>query len=181
MTDVVAINPQSLNPAPWRATYLLAPDLAVLARSMCAHGMLSPIVVRHESKTIIDGHERWLLATSNSQVIEAIGPTVPAIVINCTEQEAMILHIQMNRGRGSVVAKKLSSLVRSLLLSDSIPENELCLALSMSVDELEVLLDGSIIKHRAIKNHIYSKAWVPIESPTKVEEIKIEVPPNSDG
>ena len=135
MSDMKYVKPSELNPAPWRATYMLSPDLAVLARS----------------------------------------------IIDCTEQEAMILHIQMNRGRGSVVTKRLSALVRTLYVSGAATEKDLCSAFNMTLDEFEVLLDGTIVKHRAIKDHIYSRAWVPIESDVKLaDEPLIEVPPNGD-
>lgn len=181
MGDVKYVKPSELNPALWRATYMLSPDLAVLARSVHKHGMLSPIVVRKDGMTIIDGHERCSLALKNQQVRESIGETVPVSIIDCTEQEAMILHIQMNRGRGSVVTKRLSALVRTLYVSGAATEQDLCLAFNMTLDEFEVLLDGTIVKHRAIKDHIYSRAWVPIESDVKLaDEPLIEAPPNGD-
>lgn len=181
MNEVRQIDPKDLKPAPWKATYLLSPDLAVLARSIHAYGVLSPIVVREQDLTIIDGHERHLLALNNQQIKEAIGATVPVISVKCSEKDAMILHIQLNRGRGLVVAKKLSSLIRTLFISESVTEQELCTALNMTLDELEVLTDGTIIKHRDIKNHIYSRAWVPVESSVKlVDEPQIETPLNGD-
>lgn len=180
MSEVAHIDPNLLTKAPWRCTYTLSPDLAVLARSIHRHGILSPIVVRKEGMTIIDGHERQALALHNPSVREAVGGLVPVTVVNCTEDEAMILHAQMNRGRGTVVAKRLSSLVRRLFISRSMSEQDLCTALNMTIDELELLVDGTIIKHRSIKDHLYSRAWVPIESATKIDEPSIEVPPNDD-
>jgi len=180
MTEIANLKPSTLSPAPWRATYMLSPDLSVLARSLNKHGMLSPIVARKDGLTIIDGHERWSLASNNQQVREAVGELIPVQIVDCTEAEAMILHVQMNRGRGTVVSKKLSSLVRKLLLSGAAGENELMSALNMTADEFDLLVDGTIIKHRAIKDHLYSRAWVPIESATKVEEPAIEAPPNDD-
>lgn len=180
MTEILYINPSSLSLAPWRTTYTLSPDLAVLARSINRYGILSPIIVRQTGMTIIDGHERCLLAMNNQTVRESVGNKVPVLVLQCTEAEAMILHVQLNRGRGAVVSKKLSSLVRKLLVSGSSTEDELRQALNLTADEFELLVDGTIIKHRAIKDHLYSRAWVPIESATKVEEPAIEAPPNDD-
>jgi len=181
MSDIKHMKPSELNPAPWRATYMLSPDLAVLARSIHKHGILSPIIVRKDGMTIIDGHERCSLVLKNQQILESVGETVPVSIIDCTEQEAMILHIQMNRGRGSVVTKRLSALVRTLYVSGAATEKDLCSAFNMTLDEFEVLLDGTIVKHRAIKDHIYSRAWVPIESDVKLaDEPLIEVPPNGD-
>ena len=181
MSEVKQVSPSELNPASWRATYMLSPDLAVLARSVYKHGILSPIIVRKDGMTIVDGHERHSLALNNPQIRESVGEVVPVSIIDCTEQEAMILHIQMNRGRGSVVSKRLSALVRKLYISKSATEQDLCSAFNMTLDEFEVLLDGTIVKHRAIKDHIYSRAWVPIESDVKLaDEPLIEAPPNGD-
>lgn len=180
MPDLLNINTEELNPSSWRSTYTLSPDLAVLARSIHQFGILSPIVVRKDNMSIIDGHERHALALSNPTIRESVGPTVPAMIIDCTEQEAMVLHIQMNRGRGSVVSKRLSSLVRKLSISGSMTEDGICTAFNLSLDELELLLDGTIIKHRGIKDHLYSRAWVPVESSAKLEEPVFEGPPNDD-
>jgi len=181
MNEVKQVSPNDLKPASWQSTYIVSPDLTVLARSIVKHGILSPIIAREKDSTIIDGHERCLLALNNPQIKETIGTTVPVVFVDCSEKDAMILHIQMNRGRGSVVAKKLSSLIRTLSVSQSVTEQEVCEALNMTLDEFDLLLDGTIIKHRAIKNHIYSRAWVPVESSTKISnEPLIEAPPNSD-
>lgn len=181
MNEVKQIDLKDLKPAPWRTTYVVSPDLAVLARSIVKYGILSPIIVREQDLTIIDGHERYLLALNNQQIKETVGTIVPVTFIECSEKDAMILHVQINRGRGSVVAKKLSSLIRALLISESVSEEDLCTALNMTLDELDVLVDGTIIKHRAIGNHIYSRAWVPIESSTKItNDLLIETPPNGD-
>jgi hypothetical protein len=51
----------------------------------------------------------------------------------------------------------------------------------MRVDELELLLDGTLIKMRKIPQHTYSRAWVPIEVPAGEElPVVIERPPNPD-
>jgi hypothetical protein len=53
----------------------------------------------------------------------------------------------------------------------------------MKGDELELMMDGSMIKHRKVPNHRYSRAWVPIEAPAGTVDKKsadIESPPNPD-
>ena len=45
----------------------------------------------------------------------------------------------------------------------------------MTLEEFQILLDGSLVKMRKIKQHTYSPAWVPIESASG-EDIKIERP-----
>jgi hypothetical protein len=52
----------------------------------------------------------------------------------------------------------------------------------MKTDELEVMLEASIIKTRKISEHTYSRAWVPIEAPAGTVDNSplVERPPNSD-
>ena len=52
--------------------------------------------------------------------------------------------------------------------------------LSMTKDEFQVLLDGSLVKMRKISEHSYSKAWVPIEADAD-ERPQFERPPNKDS
>ena len=183
MSEVKQVSPSELNPASWRATYMLSPDLAVLARSIHKHGILSPIIVRKDGMTIVDGHERHSLALNNPQIRESVGEVVPVSIIDCTEQEAMILHIQMNRGRGSIVAKKLSHIIRTLSKTGKLDEEGFVSKFCMKFHELELMLDGTLLIHRDIKNHTYSRAWVPIEAPSGTidkEPLVIEQPPNLD-
>jgi hypothetical protein len=52
----------------------------------------------------------------------------------------------------------------------------------MKSDELQLLIDGSLLKQRKISQHTYSRAWVPVEADAKITEIQmsIEKPPNAD-
>ena len=89
--------------------------------------------------------------------------------------EAMLLHIDLNRYRGVVVAKFLSRLIRRIYQSGKYSDNKLRKKLGMTQNEFEVLLEGSLVKMRKIKQHTYSPAWVPIESASG-EDIHIERP-----
>jgi len=100
---------------------------------------------------------------------------VPVVVVNCDDVAAMLLHIDMNRYRGIVVAKYLSRLMQRIMQSQRYTEEELRTRLGMTYDEFDVLLDGTLIKMRKIKQHTYSPAWVPIESKTG-EDLHIERP-----
>jgi hypothetical protein len=41
------------------------------------------------------------------------------------------------------------------------------------------LIDGTLIKKRKVKEHVYSRAWIPVES-TGGEDLHIERPPTRD-
>jgi hypothetical protein len=55
--------------------------------------------------------------------------------------------------------------------------------LSMHNDEMDMMVDGTLLKDKKTAEHKYSSAWVPIEAPASVKDqaIMIERPPNSDG
>ena len=58
--ELATVHLGSLSPAPWRATHVLKPDLKLLTESIREYGVLSPLVVRKESMTIIDGFHRYV-------------------------------------------------------------------------------------------------------------------------
>jgi len=178
--EYVDIN--SLKEAPWRATHVLRPDLNVLAESMAEYGWLSPIIVRSKTSEIIDGFHRWLIAKSDKTVVKRDKGLIPVQFINCDETEAMMLHLRLNRGRGDLVAKYVSHIVKDLVRSRRYKEKDLVQLLRMSTDELDLMLDGTLLKARKIAEHQYSKAWVPVEAPANIKEQVsfIERPPNKD-
>lgn len=158
-----------LKPASWASTsYIVKPDYKRLSDSIDSYGMLSPIVIQ-KNGSIIDGYHRWIIAN------ELRLKKVPVQVVACDDVDAMLLHIDLNRYRGIVVAKYLSRLMQRIMQSKRFSEEALRKRLGMSYDEFDVLLDGTLIKMRKIKQHTYSAAWVPIESKDG-EDIYIEKP-----
>jgi len=176
-----SINPSLLNPAPWRVNYILKPDIKILISSIEKYGLLNPILVQESSNTIIDGHQR-IIAISQSKILsKKYAKSILCTKIDLSDIDAMILHVQMNRGRGSVMAKRMSDVVKRIHQSRLYSIEQLDDMFNMSVQESEMMLDGSLLKMRKIKEHTYSKAWVPIEAPAKPgNEITLEKPPNPD-
>lgn len=181
---IVDVPIDSIRPAKWRTTYVLKPDLKLLAQSMVEAGWLSPIVVRREDMTIIDGFHRWLVAQQDKDFVRTHGnKTVPVQFVEIDEVDAMVLHVRMNRARGQVMAKYLSLMIHDILSSRKYKESDFKRLFNMSDDEICVLLEGNLIKHRKVKDHEYSKAWVPIEVPAGKEIPVVEFierPPNAD-
>lgn len=92
-----------------------------------------------------------------------------------------MMHLRLNRGRGSLLAHRVSKVVKELVISGKYDEEDLGKLLSMKYDEISLLLDGTIIKKANVYDHKYSRAWVPIEAPAgTVESMSIERPPNAD-
>ncbi len=170
-----------LRESPWVATHILRPDLLTLSSSLYSFGVLSPIVVRRQTMEIVDGHQRHRLVTQNPHVRESVGPLVPVALVDCSETQAMMLHLQMNRGRGELVTKRVSGIVRRLKMARAYSADDFDAMLSMKVDELELLLEGSLVRQRNLAQHTYSRAWVPVEVAGMAEETApIEGPPNGD-
>lgn len=164
----------------WHANHILKPDLKVLARSIADFGFISPIVVMKRDMAIIDGYHRWMIVKENKELRKTIA-SVPCIIIDCDSLEASMIHLRLNRSRGTLVAHRVSELIKKLVRSKKYTEDNLSQLLSMSDDELDVLLDGTIIKRVNIAEHKYSRAWVPIEAPKgAVDTFSAEKPPNPD-
>ena len=166
----------------WRATYILRPDLLVLSASLNEFGFIEPIHIRKETNEIIDGSERYLLATKNEQIKSVVGKTIPVIEHDIDSLTAMMLHLRLNRGRGLLVAKQMSKIIRNLKRSKKYDKTDFDNLLCMKQVELDLMLEPSILKHKKIHEHTYSRAWVPVEAPSaeKVETLSLERPPNAD-
>jgi hypothetical protein len=183
MTKLHRFEAESLHVPEWNATYILRPDLLVLANSLMEYGMLSPMVVQSQGMIVIDGTQRLKAIRGNKHLAEKFKDGIPVHLIDCGTAEAMALHVQLNRGRGNTVAHKLSQIVKQLKRSGYFEIEDFERHFNMKGDELELMLDGSIIKHRKVPNHRYSRAWVPIEAPVGAVEEKsqsIEKPPTPD-
>jgi hypothetical protein len=177
------VDASALNLASWRTTYILKPDLQVLARSLEDYGWLQPLVVQKNTNMIIDGSHRWQISCSLQKLLKITDNTVPVIFVECDEIEAMILHVRLNRSRGEVVAKKLSRIIQQVLRSRKYSENDIKRMLVMHMDEIDLMVDGTMLKDKNISAHKYSSAWVPIEAPSSAKDdaLIIERPPNADG
>jgi len=152
----------------WHANYLLRPDMRVVEKSIDTYGFLQNLVAQ-EDGTLIDGVYR-------AKIAERLGiAQVPVVLMKVDELQARILHVHLNRNRGLMVGKRLSDLIRDLLRSGEYETAYLANMLGITSDEMEVLADGTLIKHRNIPDHRFSRAWVPFESPTG-EDIHIERP-----
>lgn len=177
------VDAANLTLAPWRTTYVIKTDLQVLARSMEDYGWLQPLVVQASTGVIIDGNYRWEIASHLPKLMKATNSQVPAILVDCDDIEAMVIHARMNRGRGGVLAKRLSRIVQQVLRSKKYGEADIKRMLAMHNDEMDMMVDGTLLKDKKISEHKYSNAWVPIEAPasTKDQAMIIERPPNADG
>lgn len=173
---------EELNIAPFKATYILRPDLLTLAKSLIDFGFIVPLIVQSGTNIVIDGNERVSLSKINKHVKSAIGEMCPVIYVECDSLEAQMMHLRLNRSKGSLLAKPTSNIIRNLIKSKKYCKEDFEELLQMKHDEFYLLVDGSLLKHRKISEHTYSRAWVPVEADPKATElpVSIEKPPNSD-
>ena len=177
------IEPSKLTLAPWRSTYVIKTDLEVLVRSMDDYGWLQPLVVQASTGVIIDGNYRFEVASNLPKLNKATNNQVPVILVDCDDIDAMLIHARLNRGRGSVLAKRLSRIVQKVLRSKKYGEPDNKRMLAMRKYEMDMMVDGTLLKDKKISEHKYSNAWVPVEAPASAKEqaLVIERPPNADG
>jgi ParB-like chromosome segregation protein Spo0J len=182
MTNYEMVNTDELKVAPYKATYILRPDLLVLAASLEDFGFIIPIIVHRSTMEVIDGNERLLLAKSQKTIIAKCEGFVPVVFVDCDKYEAMLMHLRINRGRSSIVAKPMSTVIRELIFSGKSNRESLNRQLAMKKDEFDLMLDGNLLKNRKISEHKYSRAWVPVEAPpgTLASMPPMESPPNQD-
>jgi hypothetical protein len=168
--------------APFKATYILRPDLLTLAKSLVDFGFITPIIVQSGTNIVIDGNERVLLSQKNKYVKNIVGDSCPVVYIECDSIDAQLMHLRLNRSKGTLVAKQTSNIVRNLIKSKKYCKEDLEDILQIKHDEFYLLIDGSLLKQRNVSGHTYSRAWVPVEADPKATEspVSIEKPPNSD-
>ena len=180
--EIIYLNATTLQSPKWRATHTIRPNLLAISSSIQMYGFIQPIHVMGDRKTIIDGSERVNLVNSVKVISKQIGNEIPVLVHDISEPEAMMMHLQLNRGNGNIVAKKMSLIIRKLYMSKTYSEKDFDNILCMKREELELMIDGSIFKSRKISEHNYSRAWVPVEAPAGTVDAGpvIERPPNPD-
>lgn len=166
----------------WGVTSILRPEKMLLKLSMIESGWLQPIVVRTADNTIIDGFHRCEIALEDPKFIKKHGVLVPVVYHDVSEIEAMIVHVRLNRSRGSVNSYALSKLVKRIVSSGLYEENDLCDILLMHDDEIDVLMANGLLKKKNWQKYEYSRAWVPIEvaNPSQRDTVVVERPPNAD-
>jgi hypothetical protein len=190
--NITAVPFTAIRPAQWRSTYTFKPELKLLTQSIRDLGWVSPILVRQEDSTIIDGFARWVVAQGDKVISKRDRNLVPVVYISCDEVDAMLHHVRLNRARGQVMARPLSRLISDAVGSGKYGREVIRQALGMTLDEFDMLRQPDVLISKKVKEHEYSRAWVPIEAPpvgSMIEasevnavagDIVIERPPNPD-
>ncbi len=141
---------------------VFTPELRLLEHSLVTVGWVSPLLI-NENLILIDGFHRLMLALDSQALRDKYAESVPCAIASISDEEAMMTTVRMNRARGTHVATRMSDLVKTLYDCHGLSLEEIGVGIGATRDEVELLLDGSLLKHRDLKNYKYSTAWVPIE------------------
>jgi hypothetical protein len=181
--NIEYVEPERLSVPEWRATYTLRPEMLIISASLSQFGFIEPIHARLATGEIIDGSERFLLATNVPQILRKSSGKIPVVFHDVDAIDAMMMHLRLNRGHSTVIAPRTSEIIRLVKRSGKYGASDFEDMLCMRAEELSLMLDGSLFKVRKIKEHNYARAWVPIEAPpgsVEPESFSIERPPNPD-
>lgn len=98
-----------LRPAPWNPRFMPEDQRESLARSLKEFGLVDPAIVRPSDNLIIGGHQRI-------DVAQEMGYTeFPVVYHECSDNEAKLLNIALNRITGAWEQDKLAALITELM------------------------------------------------------------------
>lgn len=190
--NIVNVPYSAIRPSTWRTTYTFKPEMKLLTQSIRDLGWIYPIIVRHEDSTIIDGFARWVVAQGDLSISKRDQGVLPVVFVSCSEVDAMVHHVRLNRARGRIMARPLAKLISASIASGKYDRSTLRQALGMTTDEFDMLQEPELLISKIVQEHAYSRAWVPIEAPPVgsiiessgvsevANDIVIERPPNPD-
>lgn len=152
----------SLDPNTYNPNVVLNDELRLLERSILQSGWIQPLLIT-EAGIIVDGFHRWGLAMHSPALKAKYSGLVPVAVLDVTEDVAMAITVRINRAKGSHVAVSMHHLVARLVNEFAWDPQEVAAEIGAHITEVELLLKEDVFAVRDIKNHEYSKAWVPEE------------------
>lgn len=139
-------------------------ELTLLEHSILKNGWLHPIIVCSKNACkreyeIIDGFHRYSLSKLSKKLIEIHSGYVPAVVLDISEADRMLLTIRINRAKGTHMAFKMADIIKTLIDTHGLTSSEVAQGIGAGEDEVKILYENSIFKRLDLQNHKYSKAW----------------------
>lgn len=147
----------------WNPNVVFNQELNLLEESIITMGWIFPIII-NPNYVIIDGFHRWMLSTTSQKIRERDAEEVPCVVVDVSDREAMMMTVRMNRAKGTHVAFRMSDLVQTLIDDYGVTPEECIKKMGMTTGEVDLLYDGSLLKHHKLEKYRYSNAWVPVET-----------------
>lgn len=156
-------NAADLNANDYNPNVVYSPELRLLERSIILTGWVQPILITADG-TIIDGFHRAMLARDSERIRARYGGLAPCAVLDVPRHKAMVLTIRMNRAKGSHVAIRMSAMVREMVEVLGMDRQEVAAEIGATAQEIDLLLQPSVLKAKDVSNAPYSRAWVPEET-----------------
>lgn len=146
----------------WNPNAVLMDELKILERSIIKLGWVQPILI-NKNNVVIDGFHRWRLAMDSSEIRSRDKGMVPCAVIDVPDDQAMIMTVRMNRAKGTHVAVRMSSLVKSLVNQYGYDPVQVAMEIGADKSEIDVLLQDNLFTARDLGKYRYSRAWIPVD------------------
>lgn len=144
----------------WNPNVVHNDELKLLETSILKIGWVQAIQINTNRK-IIDGFHRTELSRHSKAIRQKYNGMVPCVLFDVPDDKAMIMTIRINRAKGTHVAQRMSDIIKQLVNDYAYTVNEICLEIGATEKEVQLLLSDSIYKHRNLKQHKYSTAWIP--------------------
>ena len=148
-----------LNANDYNPNVVLNQELALLKFSILKSGWVQPILITSEG-VIIDGYHRYWLSANDKDIKAKYEGKCPCVVMELSEAERMLLTIRINRAKGNHQALKMSEIVRKVF-ELGYSQKDIGEAIGAGKEEIDLLLKANVFEALDIKNHTYSKAWIP--------------------
>ena len=119
-----------LRPDPANPRRIGDEELESLTRSISEFGLIDPIIVRREDKTVVGGHQRLVAA-------RRLGlKKVPVVFVDLSQEQARLLNLALNKISGTWDNELLARLMAEL---NEVPDVDLSLT-GFGDDEIKKLL-----------------------------------------
>lgn len=161
--NITWLKAELLNANDYNPNVVLDQELKLLKFSLLQQGWLQPILVAKDddSYVVIDGFHRYWLAIHDKDVAAMTNGKVPCAVLKLSEPERMMLTIRINRAKGNHVSFKMHEIVTELFNNHKLSVAEIGQGIGASKHEVDLLLEEGVFTAKNIKEHKYSKAWIP--------------------
>lgn len=158
--NIIWLDARTLKANDYNPNVVLNQELKLLEFSLLKNGWIQPILITQDHE-IIDGYHRYWLSCNSKELSKVFNHQVPCAVLELNDAERMMLTVRINRAKGNHVAVKMHDLITELHLNKGIPKPEIAQGIGSSIKEVELLLQENVFTKQDIKNHSYSKAWIP--------------------
>lgn len=156
LSNITWVDVNRLNANDYNPNHVYGPEMKLLELSILKHGWIQPILISGDYQ-IIDGFHRATLARTSNK----IPAFVPCCIMDLNEPERMLLTVRINRAKGQHIALKMHDLLEKLVKDHGYSEEEIGVQIGATKDEVKLLLQDNVFTKLKIRDHIYSKAWIP--------------------